>query len=301
MTPEQAASLRAFFPLYPMLIRAIAWLPGVSEPLAGIGIALASGAVAVALVYRIALRLTDVAGARRALLLFSFFPGALVLSMPYSEGIMIALSAATILALLDERWLTAGICAALATATRASALGLVPACLWVAVQAYRRGGGWRPFVAPALAPAGAAGFFAYVWVRSGDMFAYFNAEKAWGSGLGFGAPALKLAAEFVRAPFSAPLATTATLSVIAAVVGVAVLLRRAWPPVLSVYSLSVLGISVLCRIDGLRPRDLLTAFPLFLAVGDRLPGNRYQHLTVALGMLMAFSLVFHNLGSWGQP
>jgi hypothetical protein len=302
LTAHQVEGLRAFFPLYPLLVRAIACLFGVSELSAAVAVSVAAGAGAVALLYRIALRVTGEEAAGRAVLLFSFFPGAMVLSMPYSEGIMILLAAATLLALMEERWWLAGLTAALATASRASALGLVPACLWMAVRAYRRGAGWRPFVAPALAPAGIGTFFAFLWARTGDPLAYLNAEKAWGSGLGFGAPAGRLVLQWVHSPLSAsPLAITATLSLVLAAVGAVLLLRRGWPPVLAVYSLSVLAISVACRVDGLRPRDVLTAFPLFLAAGHVLRGRWYRLAVALSATAMASSLLFHNLGGWYQP
>jgi hypothetical protein len=298
---HDAPGLRAFFPLYPLLVRATAWIPGLSYAAAGVIVSVTAGAVTVVIVQRIGLWVTGAAGAHRGIILLSFFPGAMVLSMPASEGIMMALAAAAVLALLQNRWLLAGMAAAGATASRASALGLVLTCLWAAVQAHRRGDGWRPFVAPGLAPVGALAYFGFLWARTGDPWAYLHAEKAWGSRLGFGEPARILIVQFFRAPFTSPLAATATLSLIAAIVATVVLLRRGWPSVLSVYTLSVLVISVMCRIDGLRPRDVLTAFPLFLAVGHVLRGPWFGRLVALLGTVMAFSLLFHNLGSWGQP
>jgi hypothetical protein len=275
--------------------------------------------------HRIALRLTsDPARALRAVALFSFFPGSMVLSMPYSEGVMVALAALCLLALLDERWWTAGLCAALATASRASALALVPACLFQAIRAIRRdrvadrltttgptgradlGAAHRlrhlrPPVAPLLAPLGTVAYFAFLWVRTGDPLTYVRAEKAWNSGLSLGRQALTMIGQFVRAPFSAPMPATATLSLAFAGVTGAILLRRRWPAVLSIYAFSVLAISVLTRTDGLRPRDILTAFPLFLAAADVIEQRWMRYVVPASAALLALSLTFHNLGAWGQP
>ena len=79
------------------------------------------------------------------------------------------------------------------------------------------------------------------------------------------------------------------------------LARRGWPAVLSVYTFSVLGISVLTRTDGLRPRDVLTAFPLFLALADVIEERWMRYVVPASATLLALSLTFHNLGTWGQP
>jgi transposase len=86
-----------------------------------------------------------------------------------------------------------------------------------------------------------------------------------------------------------------------ALVGVVVLARRRWPAVLSIYTFSVLAISVLTRTDGLRPRDLLTAFPLFLAVADVIEERWVRWVTPCTATLLALSLALHNLGPWRQP
>ena len=112
---------------------------------------------------------------------------------------------------------------------------------------------------------------------------------------------LLLAGRFLRAPFTAPVPAVATLALAFAVVTGIVLARRGWPAVLSVYTFSVLGISVLTRTDGLRPRDVLTAFPLFLGLADVLEERWMRYVVPASAALLALSLNFHNVGAWGQP
>jgi hypothetical protein len=300
---QAVESTLAFFPLFPLLIKFVAFFTPLSNALAGVAVSVAAGAVTVAVVHRIALRLTgDSTRALRAVTLWAFFPGSMVLSMPYSEGVMVALAALCLLALLDERWWTAGLCAALASGSRASALALVPVCLWQAVQVYRRDRSLRPFMAPLLAPLGTVAYFLFLWAHTGDPLTYLHAEAAWNSGLtGFGEPALHMAWGFVRAPFTEPMAATATLSLVFAAVTSVILVRRRWPSVLSVYTFTVLMIAVLTRTDGLRPRDLLTAFPLFLACADVLNERWMRYAAPASAALLAVSLTFHNLGSWAQP
>ena len=52
--------------------------------------------------------LCDGAVADRAVTLWVFFPGAVVLSMVYSEALAILLSSVCLLALLKKQWLLAG-------------------------------------------------------------------------------------------------------------------------------------------------------------------------------------------------
>ena len=310
-------STLAFFPLFPLLLKAVAVLTPLSDAAAGLAVSLAAGGVAALALYRIALRVTpDPDRARRAVVLFSFFPGTLVLSMPYSEAVMTALAAACLLALLEERWWAAGLCAALATASRASALALVPACLWqavVAIRRHRRSAGGpafaerglrrlRPLIAPLLAPLGTAGFFVYLWARTGDRLAYVHAEAAWNSGFSYGRPAFMMVGRVLRSPLTAgPMPVTATLALAFAAATGVILARRRWPAVLSVYTFSVLAISVLTRTDGLRPRDVVTAFPLFLAAADVLEERWMRYVVPVSAALLALSLTFHDLGTWGQP
>ena len=53
-------------------------------------------------------------------MIFCLFPGSIVFSMVYAEGLLIPLAAGCILALQRRRWVMAGALAGLATATAAS-------------------------------------------------------------------------------------------------------------------------------------------------------------------------------------
>ena len=75
---------------------------------------------AVVLVGLLARRLYGAEVAGRTMVLFAVFPGSFVLSFA-AEALLIVLSAACLLFLIDERWLLAGVAAALATATRPTA------------------------------------------------------------------------------------------------------------------------------------------------------------------------------------
>lgn len=289
-----------FFPLFPLTARFVSWLLPISDALAAIVVALAFGAVAVVVVHRLAAFVAGQGAADRGVALFCFFPGSMVLSMAYAEGAMVALSAGCLLALLQRRWLVAGICAALATATRPTALVLVVACMWQAWIAVRERREWRSLVAPALAPAGILGFFAFLWARTGEPLAYIHAEEAWKVGASFGRSTAELVHTFARAPLSEPVSTIVFLSVAFAAVSGVLLVRRQWPSVLSVYAFSILAFSIASRSDGLRPRDVLTAFPLILVVGA-VTKSRHTVLRNVFGVALAASMFFHNVTSWHQP
>jgi hypothetical protein len=156
-------------------------------------------------------------------------------------------------------------------------------------------------VAPALAPVGILSFFAFLWVRTGEPLAYLRAEEAWKTGPGLGRATRELTVQFLHSPLASPAVTIVGLCVAFAVVSGVVLARLRWPGVLSVYAFSLVALAVSARADGLRPRDLLIAFPLLMAVAAASDGLRFRLLRGAFAGALVVSLCVHNLGTWGQP
>lgn len=291
-----AQSTIAFFPGFPLIARGLRFVTGLGPLAAAVVVAAVFGLAACLLLWVLTRRLTDSETADRAVALFAFFPGSFVLSMPYSEPVMLTLSIACIIFLLRRQWLLAGVAAALATATRPNAIAIV---LCVAFEAAlfmwsRRRPGVRPILAVLLAPLGFLGFMAFLWIRTGEATAWFEAQRhGWGERLSLTASFEKVA-DFVAAP-------TADANVFVTVVGLAVvvaagalLLRSNLPPVLLVYTAAIVGLALLSETLGARPRFVLTAFPLFIAAGLKLRGVWFS-TTLAmsatlLGVLTILSL-----------
>ena len=70
---------------------------------------------------------------------------------------------------------------------------------------------------------------------------------------------------------------------------------------LSVYTIGILAFSIVSRVDGLRPRDILIAFPLLMALGATASAARFRQLVALFVPLLMTSLVFHAVGTWAQP
>lgn len=107
-----------FFPLYPLLVHAAAWLTG-SDVRAGIIVSLGALAVALTLLHR----LTTLELGRRAadatVLLIAFAPLSFFFSALYTESLFLALSVGAVYAARRDRWAVACLLAALAAVTRA--------------------------------------------------------------------------------------------------------------------------------------------------------------------------------------
>lgn len=264
-----AASSLAFFPLFPMAARVLTVLVRLPPAAAAMVVSLAFGAVSVVLLHHLGRVLTDEKTADRATLLFCFFPGSVVFSIGYSESLMIALALGCLLALLQERWVLAGVAAALATATRPTGVALVAACLWAAAVAVHRRRDWRALLAPLLAPLGALSFFAYLRWHTGEPGVWFRVQhEGWRQTFDFGLNTAKLLGNFVFDPLGdggRRLESVILLGFVLA--AVAVFVSRRWPGPVVVYTLVVVGLSVATTIDVARPRAILAAFPLFLALG----------------------------------
>ena len=279
--PEAAGSSLAFFPVYPLLVRAVEALPWVTPVGAGLlvgGVAALAATVVIWLLGR-ALLGADVAD--RAVALLVFFPGSFVLSMVYAEGVLLLLAAGCLLALVRQRWLLAGVLAAVGTASRPNAVALVASCAWAALVAIRSRRSWRALVAPALAPLGILGFFAHLWARTGEATAWFQAQRA-----GWQERIVPLAIvddvqQFARDPFVDMNNTVVVAGALLTVAAVALLLRSGLPGEVVVFAVVVLGLALVSETLGPRPRFVLAAFPVFYAVAVRVRGAAFSSV---LGM-----------------
>ena len=87
---------------------------------------------------------------------FAVFPGTFAFSLAYSEGIVITCVSLGLLALLDRRWWLAGVLGAVATAASPVALAFVVSCLWCAGRSRAQGAPARRTGGPAARPARAS-------------------------------------------------------------------------------------------------------------------------------------------------
>jgi len=267
ITYEQLEARAAFFPVYPWTVRVVdAVLPG-GDTFAALFVNFVLGAVAVVLVGLLARRLYSVSVAARAMTLFAVFPGSFVLSFAYSEAVLIVLAAACLWFLIDERWVLAGVVAAVATGARPNGLALVAACAVASFIAIRRSRDWWSLVAPVLAPLGFIGFQLYIDHTTGERGVWFRVQReAWSEGTSFGATAITNSFEFLTNPLGSPTDALTALSVAAlvAMVYCAWKVRLSW--ILVAYSAAVIALMLAPETVTARPRFLFTAFPLFIAV-----------------------------------
>jgi hypothetical protein len=170
------AGSRAFWPLYPELMRIVGFVVG-SDVIAGVLISLLSFAGALVLLHR----LTELELGRQAadatVLLLTFAPLSFYFSALYTESLFLLLSVGAIYAARRERWLLACALAGFATLTRTTGIALiVPLVMmlrpWRAVD-------WRRIGPLLLVPAPLAAYLAWLALTGHSWLAPFQSEAMW--------------------------------------------------------------------------------------------------------------------------
>ena len=172
----------AFFPLYPMAIKVLAWLPGVGPLGAALFISNACFLGALVVLHGLTrLEGMSAAVARTSVLLIAIFPTAFFFLAPYTESPFLLLSVSAFWFARRDRWAMAALMGALAALTRSIGLVLVLGLAVEAIQRTREDG--RPLIprlaASAAVAVGPALYFLYWGVVHQDTMAPFEAQEAW--------------------------------------------------------------------------------------------------------------------------
>lgn len=165
----------AFFPLFPLLLRAVHAL-GIGWTTAGILVSNLAFLAALLLFEALTRDLLGPELARRATTLLAVFPLAFVFSLAYPESVVLALVCGGALAARRGRWPLAALLLAAATLARPEALFVSLPLLPLALD--RRSGTALGAVAAPFAAL--ASFALYLWRTLGDPLAWTHAERAWG-------------------------------------------------------------------------------------------------------------------------
>ena len=261
----------AFFPMYPRLVHYVDMvIPGGPVSVA-LAINFILGGCFIFLAGYLCRGLFDIKTAEKAMILIALFPGSFVLSMAYSEALMLTIAALCFIALRDKHWLWAGVLAAMATATRPNGVALVAACAVASLLAIRRDRDWSSLIAPVLSPFGFIGFMWFLRMHTGENGAWFRVQReAWQEGTSFGTTAVQRTIDFFIHPVSSPTSVLTAASVGAMLLALYMGRKYRINLVYWSYSAVVLVLMLIPATVTARPRFLFTAFPLFFPVARAL-------------------------------
>ena len=302
----QPGHLVAFFPGYPMLIRAVMVVTG-DAVVAGLLVSTVLELVALWLLAGLVERERGRDAARFATWAVALWPYAAFLGLVYTEATFVAAVAGSLLLARRGRMGAACLVGALACATRVTGLALIPALL--VEQLVRRR--WRP--SPQLAwllvvPVPVLLFGAYLRLHTGDWLAWLHAEGSvsfdyrhldwpWVGGRATWD-------SVVRSSLPASSTYVFALELVWGIAGAAVVaalwITRRLPASLTVYCTAVWLLSVCVSYWISVPRYEIAMFPAVIALWDllaRRPGWRAAAVATTAG-LFAFGAGIYATGRW---
>ena len=167
--------LIVWLPLYPWLVRALSTVIG-DVHLAGLLVSLLSYVGASVLLYRLVALDFPERVAIRTVLYLAIFPTAYFLHAAYTESLFLVLVFGSFYAARTERWALAGVLGALATLTRITAFGLIPALLveYMTQKRFRPSEFRLDALYLALVPLGFGAYMVLNHVVLGDPLAFLE-------------------------------------------------------------------------------------------------------------------------------
>ncbi|GGN90984.1 membrane protein [Streptomyces albiflavescens] len=169
----------AFFPLYPVLVKAVAVLTPGTRATTGWAIAVACSFLAAWGIHSVGSHLHGRRVGVLLTVLWAALPVGLVEWMGYTESLFTAFAAWSLYAVLTGRWLWAASLAALSGLTRPTGIAVAAAVTVTALLSLRNGFSVRALAAAALAPAGWLAYVGWVGLRLGRWDGYFAVQRLW--------------------------------------------------------------------------------------------------------------------------
>jgi hypothetical protein len=299
--PDWISLNNAFFPLYPWSMRALAWPleplglePVATVALAGVLVSLLGALAAVVAIADLASGAPDAKAGDgfRASSHLLVWPASFFLAQVYTEGLFLGLSFGALALARRERWLWAGLLAALATWTRSTGILLLLPLGWMWLA---QGGLRSPFVRLLAVAAPAVAYLAWraIWGARFDFVEshFFGRGAFW-----FALSAESWVEAFQLVAAGEPQAQAYYLVEIwgvAAGAGAALLLLRR-DPALALYGLAILVMALTSGAAQGMHRYVMSAPSLFLAtarLGRQPVFDRLWTLASALAMAV-FTLAF---------
>jgi len=276
------ASTLGFYPLYPLVVRAVYTVSPWNILTSGLVVALTFTVAAALTFWQLTARLVDRSVANRSVALLLFAPGAVVLSMTYSEPMFLLLACGCLWALGERRWILAGGSAFLACLARPNAIALVAACAVAAVIAIRRRREWRALSAPLLSIAGFAALPIYDRIHTGDALAYWRTQRdASDQGFDFGAHTVRSIGKVLAHPAHDFNLLMSVLAIV--VIAVGLVLMAYWKPPAEIFAYTIVILVLALTSTTLTStfRFEMTAFPLTIAYARVL---RKEAFTAAIAL-----------------
>jgi hypothetical protein len=302
----------AFFPLYPLLIRAVGALTG-NHLIAGLLISNIASFFGLLFFYKLVEHQYDRAVAHRATFYISIFPTAVFFAAVYSESLFFALTVASFYYIRERKWIAAGGLGFFAALTRVEGVLLaVPFLIEWLIVVFTNGsspmeslrntlkhpltGLVRPLAGLALVPLGLLSYMAYLWVLRGDPLYFSHVQAHWGRHLAYPWESVSHSIKIVTQSHIPQSIANSGLEVAFTALMIAILIAGFWRlrPSYSVYmALSILIPMSTSSLMSM-PRFALVLFPMFvvLALWGARPSVNNAIVAFSLPILGLYTVLF---------
>ncbi|WP_230858846.1 glycosyltransferase family 39 protein [Actinoplanes aureus] len=284
-----------FFPLYPWLARPLTYLPFISPITACLIVSFISAVAAAWGLYAIGRHVHSHRTGVMLAAVWALAPAAMTQNGAFTESLFTALSAWTLYSLLKERWLIAGLLAGVSGLSRPTAAALIGTVgLAALVAAFSRRGGWRPYAAMLLAPAGLLAYLAYASAKLGGVSQYFDVHSnTFGAWWDYGESTWKVVTDIMigvgEEDSSKPIRLLSVLFLGGFIILFALLARRG-PWQLTVFAAATLVLAAGSHAHiSMMGRHLLPAFPVLLVPAIALARASNRDAAIVLGPLALLS------------
>jgi Gpi18-like mannosyltransferase len=286
-----------FFPLYPLASKFLVQVFGINEEISVLLVSNISILIAIPLAFKL---IRDEYGNETALAsiaFLSFFPTSFFFDTGYTESLAFLLIISFFLLLKKEKYLLAAVCAALALATRATCIVLLPPLLWEIRRRYGREPKRLILMAGACVFVATSGLWLYMlflWTNFRSPLAFWKGQRAWLEGQAvsgnlFQVLTLRPFAYLSALFFDGPNPNTLDPWWFLLFLVLIVLFRKRLPVSYTLFALGVLLLPYITLSGGLGFRSftryIILAFPVFIIFGELMR----KHIWAALALLGIFA------------
>jgi len=188
---QPGAANWAFFPLYPLITGLISETAGITSIIIGPIVSSVFFIIAVMVIFQYVSLTRNREDAILAVTLISFGPYSFYFSCFYTESLFLLLVALSFYFMEKEKWIAAGVCGALLSATRPTGVLVFFPILVKMIMSYDSGKEGlinlakriirdeKKVLALSIVPLGLFAFATYLYFLIGDPFAFKNVEIAW--------------------------------------------------------------------------------------------------------------------------
>ncbi len=311
-TSGYAGTEMAFFPLYPLLIRAIGALTG-NHLIAGLLISNIASFFGLLFFYKLVEHQYDRAVAHRAIFYISIFPTAVFFSAVYTESLFFALTVASFYYIRERKWVVAGVMGFFASLTRVEGVllavpfliewlttifgsGTPPAAALRGALRWPIGKVIRPIGGLVLIPLGLLAYMAYLWVLRGDPLYFSHVQTHWNRHLALPWESVTHEFRIIAHATSQQTIANDSLEIVFTALMLSVLVAGLWRlrPSYSVYmALSILVPMSTSSLMSM-PRFALVLFPMFVmfALWGARPSVNNAIVAFSLPILGLYTVLF---------